>query len=51
MTRERLEILLERLLPGDRLAPVRRRILGWADAYGAHLVEECARPDERWGPP
>ena len=50
MTRKRLETLLGRVLPGERLAPLRKRILGWVDAYGAHMIGQWARPDDRWGP-
>lgn len=50
MTREHLSASLERLMPGPKLSGARKRILSWADAYAAHLIEEHARPDERWGP-
>lgn len=50
VTRERLGHLLERALPGVKLAGARERILGWADSYAAHMIETYARPDDRWGP-
>ena len=50
MTRKRLETLLGRQLPGVKLAPVRKRIMMWADAYAAKLAEDIARPDDRWEP-
>jgi len=47
MTRERLKDHLESL--GLTPWQVERALMG-ADGYAAQMIEECARPDDRWGP-
>jgi hypothetical protein len=50
MTRERLEKRWRQLLPSWLAEKVLGELLADADAYGAHMIETYARPDDRWGP-
>lgn len=48
--RDRMEMRLNKILPGPRYERERWLILGDADEYAAHMIEKYARPDDRWGP-
>jgi hypothetical protein len=50
MTADSFDTLLMTELPGPSNERRRRVIRLAAGAWAAHLIEQHARPDERWGP-